>query len=107
MKTPYLFVYVTFETPEQAREICSLLVHDRLAACANIFPSHETLYWWNEELVSSKETAAIFKTTQGHFNNLKEKILKHHTYDCPCIVALPIQEGHEPFLSWIKQETAG
>ncbi|MBT3905747.1 MAG: divalent cation tolerance protein CutA, partial [Rhodospirillaceae bacterium] len=36
---------------------------------------------------------------------LTEAIKQRHTYDCPCIVALPIEGGNADFLDWINQET--
>ena len=100
-----LFVYVTFESAQQARDISGKIVKARLAACANIFPAHESLYWWDGEVQSASETAVIFKTTQNRFTDLKAEIIKLHSYDCPCIVALPVKEGHTPFLEWIKDNT--
>ena len=33
-------------------------------------------------------------------------ILKeHHSYECPCLLALPILGGNPSFLDWIKEET--
>jgi periplasmic divalent cation tolerance protein len=28
-----------------------------------------------------------------------------HSYDCPCIVSLPILDGNKAFLEWIAQQT--
>jgi len=29
-----------------------------------------------------------------------------HSYDCPCIVAIPIVGGNPQFIDWIEAETA-
>ena len=34
-----------------------------------------------------------------------EIISKNHSYDCPCILELPIQGGKSEFLKWIESET--
>lgn len=100
-----LLVYATFESAGQAREIARHVVEARLAACANIFEAHESLYWWDGAVQNAFETAAIFKTTTERFENLKAEIIRLHSYDCPCVVALSIAGGHEAFLQWIGAET--
>jgi periplasmic divalent cation tolerance protein len=100
-----VFVYATFETAEQAREISRALVETRLAACANILPAHESLYWWDGAVQSASEVVVVFKTKAEVFDTLRSKIVKLHSYDCPCVVAIPIEAGHEPFLRWVKDET--
>ena len=100
-----LLVYATFETAQQAREIAKAVVEARLAACANIFPAHESLYWWDGAVQSASETAVIFKTTTEKFETLRAEIVRRHSYECPCVVALPVDAGHDPYLQWIKDET--
>ncbi|MFW5792621.1 MAG: divalent cation tolerance protein CutA [Desulfohalobiaceae bacterium] len=29
-----------------------------------------------------------------------------HSYDCPCVVAVPIVDGNPAFIEWIRQETS-
>ncbi len=101
----YYFVYVTFESESEANKIAKRIVELRLSSCANIFPAHKSIYWWEGELQNSSECAAIFKTTAQKFNALKDEIIELHSYDVPCIVALPIEKGHEPFLNWIDGQT--
>jgi len=34
-----------------------------------------------------------------------ERVREEHSYDCPCVVALPIEAGNPAFLKWIHDET--
>ena len=97
------FVYVTYPNVEEARAVSKTIVEARLAACANISSPHESLYWWNGALQSDNEVAVIYKVTDEGFKALKDEVLKHHSYDVPCIVALPIEDGHKPFLGWVYE----
>ena len=36
---------------------------------------------------------------------LTEEVRLIHPYDCPCIVAWPIEGGHAAYLDWIGEET--
>lgn len=97
--------YATFANEEQARTIAETVVGERLVACANILAPHHSVYWWEGKVQHAKETAVLFKTTEKAFESLKKRIAELHTYDCPCIVAWEIEEGHKPFLDWIVNET--
>jgi periplasmic divalent cation tolerance protein len=34
-----------------------------------------------------------------------EVMREWHSYDCPCVVAIPISSGNPEFLNWISEET--
>ncbi len=76
----------------------------RLAACVNIFENMQSIYRWEEEIQEDTEVVLIAKTTESLFPELIEKVKSLHSYDCPCIVSLPILDGYPPFLNWIHDE---
>ena len=100
-----LIIYTTFPSSAEAETIAKALVESRLVACANIMAPHKAFYWWDGKVQNGTETAVIFKTRAELFEKAKEKILELHSYDTPCIVAWPIEKGHEAFLQWIEAET--
>ena len=52
------------------------------------------------------EVVMIAKTRKKLMPKLIETVNCHHSYDCPCILELPIQGGNPEFLSWTETETA-
>ncbi len=100
-----LFIYITCPDREEAQKIAASLVEQRLVACANICAPHEAVYQWKGKVETATEVAVIMKTRTDLFEKAREAILKLHSYETPCIVALPIEKGHEPFLQWVKMET--
>jgi periplasmic divalent cation tolerance protein len=46
----------------------------------------------------------VAKTTEERVPELVKKVESLHSYDCPCIVSLPVASGHQPFLEWIAGE---
>lgn len=98
------FVYVTFENEAQAEKVAESVVEKRLAACANIFSPHKSVYWWDGKVEKATEYAAVFKTTEDALSSLKDHIIEQHSYDVPCVVALPIEAGNAEFLKWIGDE---
>lgn len=45
------------------------------------------------------------KTSKTHMPQLIKTVTEHHSYECPCILELPIEGGNTEFLRWIETET--
>ena len=99
-------IYITTDGPDEARKIGRALVEARLAACANIIDPMTSLYWWDGKVQEGRETILIAKTTVANVDGVTEKVRNLHSYDCPCVVSLPIETGNPAFLDWIEAETA-
>jgi periplasmic divalent cation tolerance protein len=102
---PYRLLYITVADPAAGRILARRLVEDRLAACAHLLPLGQSFYWWQGELVESGEMVLLAKTRADLADIAIETIAGWHDYDCPCILALPIEAGYQPFLTWISTET--
>ncbi len=98
------FVYMTAGSKAEAQKIGKALVESRLAACVNILDNMQSIYRWEQEIQQDTEVVLIAKTTASLISQLIEKVIALHSYDCPCIVSLPISEGYPPFLDWIRAE---
>lgn len=99
-------IYVTAGTREEALEIGRTLVESRLAACANVLAPMTSIYWWQGAVDEGDEVPLILKTRDGLVEQVIEKVKSIHSYDCPCVVSLPISGGNQAFLDWIEAETA-
>ena len=98
-------IYVTCENRSDALKIAKSVVSDRLAACANILGDITSVYWWNGEIQEGHEVVLILKTHADLVDKLTAAIKELHSYDCPCVVAMPIDGGNNAFLDWIADET--
>ncbi len=98
-------IYITCENTEEAESIASALLQERLIACANIIERIQSMYWWKGEIQKDTETLLIAKTTEALVEKLIDTVTTIHSYECPCVVALPIDDGNPEFLSWIEKET--
>ncbi len=99
------FIYVTASNSEEARRIARALVEARLAACANVIDRVTSVYWWQGEVQEDDEAVLIAKTREDLVDDLTAKVKELHSYDCPCVVALPVTGGNAEFLDWIAAET--
>jgi len=105
MPTQKILVYVTTPTMEEASCLAGELVSSRLVASANIIPGMKSIFWWNGSTHNTEEVVLLAKTRKVLFEAVKDKIISMHSYQCPCIISFNIDEGYEPFISWIEEET--
>lgn len=101
-----LIIYITTKDKDQAKQIGRILVEERLAACVNIIDGMTSIYWWDNSLNEDNEAILIAKTTQDLLDPLTARVKQLHTYECPCIVAIPIIGGNPDYLQWIEQQTS-
>ncbi|MEI6892362.1 MAG: divalent-cation tolerance protein CutA [Pontiella sp.] len=100
------FVYVTAKDLSEAKVLARTVVTERLAACANVLGSIQSVYWWDGKLCEDDEVALVLKTSEVRKNELIARLREIHSYETPCITCLPIADGNPDFLSWIVAETA-
>ena len=105
MPDEFYWVYMTAADKDEARAIGRGLLEARLAACVNIIDHMSSMYWWQGEIQEDGETILIAKTRKAHFPALMEKVKALHSYECPCIIALPIRDGFPDYLQWLAKET--
>lgn len=98
-------IYITTSSRDEALRIGRTVVADRLAACANVLPAITSVYRWQGEIHEDGESSLILKTRSDLVERLTARVKELHSYDCPCVVALPITDGNPDFLRWIAEET--
>ena len=97
---------MTAGSVEEAKSIGQILVSKNLAACVNLLENMTSIYIWKDKLEEDQEVVIIAKTRKKLIPKLIETVNSLHSYDCPCILELPIQGGNPEFLSWIESQTA-
>jgi len=98
-------IYITAGNMEEAKKIGRELILSRLAACVNIIDNMHSMFWWEDKIQEDREVILIAKTKESLVTELIETVKSVHSYDCPCIVSLPISDGNKAFLAWIVQQT--
>ncbi|MBW2180221.1 MAG: divalent-cation tolerance protein CutA [Deltaproteobacteria bacterium] len=95
-------IYMTAGTAEEAESIGKELVSSGLAACVNIIENMKSIYFWEGELQKDAEVVLIAKTIESNVSSLIEKVKLLHSYDCPCVISLPVLDGNKSFMDWIE-----
>ena len=102
----FVLGYITAADVAEARRLGQALVQARLAACANILPGMQSLYWWQGKLEEANEAVLLVKTRQELAAAVLAKVKELHSYECPCVVFLPVVGGNPAYLEWLAAETA-
>lgn len=99
----FRIVLVTCKDRNEAHSIGKKLVEEHLAACVNIVPEAESIYRWKGKIEEGEEAVLFLKTVAENVPALIERVKKLHSYDCPCVVVLPIVGGNEEYLQWVGE----
>ena len=100
-----IVAFITASNEEEAAKIAKELVEARLAGCVNIVKDIRSIYSWQGKIEDDKEVLMIVKTQKAIFDHLMKKVKELHSYSVPEIIALPIVEGSEDYLKWLKEAT--
>lgn len=98
----YSLGYIASPNKTEAKAVVLELLERGLIACANILPGAESFYVWEDGIQHEREVVIIIKTIQPNEAEIIQVVRQMHSYDCPCIVFLPISNGNRDFLKWIK-----
>ena len=98
------FVYMTAANRAEAERIGRHLVETRLAACVNLIEGMTSIFRWEDKVQTDQEVVLIAKSVADRIPALVAAVKALHSYDTPCVVALPAVGGYSPFLGWVERE---
>lgn len=101
----FFLVLSTCPDAGTAERLARTLVEESLAACVNVLPGARSIYRWDGEIQSAEEVLMIVKTTASCLEAARERLVALHPYEVPEVVALPIADGHDAYLSWVASST--
>jgi periplasmic divalent cation tolerance protein len=105
METGCVIVLTTVANTANARELASILVTERLAACVNVLAEMDSVYRWKGAVENERERQLIIKTTGDRLEQLKKRLHEIHPYEVPEFIVIPIIGGSERYLTWLREST--
>lgn len=97
-------IIITSTNQNNAKEIASKLIAEKLAACVQMFPI-ESVYEWDNSICYDKEILLIIKSQDKLYNEIESRIKQLHEYDIPEILKLDVASGYKGYLEWILKVT--
>ena len=105
MEYSHIVVFITIDTPANARKLADKILTAGKAACVNIIPEVSSQYWWQGKIEKAGEAMLVVKTRAALFDDLVTLVKQNHPYTVPEILALPIIGGNPDYLAWLDSET--
>jgi periplasmic divalent cation tolerance protein len=102
-----LVVLTTLASERDARALVTALVADRLVACGTLLPGARSIYRWEGTVREESEVVVLLKTDSSKWEALCAAVRAKHPYRVPELLALPVERGLEPYLSWLASEVVG
>ena len=100
-----LLACVTVPDGATARTLAHLVVERRLAAGVNILFGALSVYRWKGKVRESRECLLLAQVSEAALPQFMERVRALHSYEVPCVVAMPIAAGYQPFLQWIAENS--
>jgi periplasmic divalent cation tolerance protein len=102
VETDIVVVVTTTDSADAAHELAKSAVGARLAACAQVYGPLTSVYWWNGAVDEAREWRVECKTTVMRAADLRDHLRGVHSYDVPEIVCLPVVDGADSYLAWVR-----
>jgi periplasmic divalent cation tolerance protein len=99
---PVRIVLTTCASPGEASRLARTLVEERLAACATLIPSVQSIYHWQGEIELSTETLLLLKTGPEQLAALEARLHQLHSYQTPEFLVLGVEGVSHSYLEWLQ-----
>ncbi|PQO39688.1 divalent-cation tolerance protein CutA [Bremerella cremea] len=99
-----IVVQTTTNSRADAERLAEIVVQRALAGCVQITGPIISVYRWQDAVQKDEEYLLSIKTIEQAFTPLADLIRKHHSYDVPEIIALPITNGTTDYLAWLADQ---
>jgi periplasmic divalent cation tolerance protein len=99
-----IVVYVTAGSAAEGDRLAHALVEERLAACVNRIGQIHSTYRWQGQVEQNQEELLIIKTVKEMFPAVEKRVRELHSYSVPELIAFPIAQGSEDYLSWLRNQ---
>ncbi|HEX3893887.1 MAG TPA: divalent-cation tolerance protein CutA [Terracidiphilus sp.] len=100
-------VLTTAASTEEAQRLARTLVEERLAACATLIPSVQSVYRWQGKVEDATETLLLIKTGADQLPALETRLHELHSYQTPEYLVLPSSGGSSGYLAWMRANLRG
>lgn len=104
MEPTALVVLTTLGDADAARAFVAALVQARVIACGTLVPGATSIYRWEGELKEETEVVVLLKTDAAKWDDLCAAVRERHPYQVPELLALPVTQGLDLYLSWLTSE---
>lgn len=103
-----ILVLIPCRDKKEADRIGLALVKKRLAVCSGFIPKMSSVYWWPpraKRLERGKnEVMVLAETRRDKLPAIERKVKRLHSYELPCILAIPLAAANKGYREWLNGE---
>jgi len=100
----YCLIYTNFKTANLAQALIDKLFERKMIFCAQLQSSMTSIYFWKGQRCQESEIPVFFKTRMDFKENVMSLIESEHSYDCPFIGVLELQDINQKYRQWADQQ---
>lgn len=98
---PGALIWSPFPDEEAALAVIHAMLDERLAACGNMLPGMTSVFVWNGEKCTARETGVLFKTAAHQLDRAAARLAELHPYDAPAVLGWRCDSGAPATLEWL------
>ena len=96
-----ILIQTTMETYQQAETVAMALIDSGKVACVQIQGPITSIYRWQGNVEKHDEFVLVAKGLEHDYLQVEELIKRHHTYEVPEIIAIPVSKTNADYLKWV------
>ncbi|MFB0611916.1 divalent-cation tolerance protein CutA [Aurantiacibacter poecillastricola] len=96
-------IWTPFATRDEAMAAASVLIEEKLVACANIVPEIVSIFRYEDAVQSETEVGVLFKTHADLLDAATERLAQLHPYDTPAICGWPASSAPPETRAWLAE----
>ena len=104
--SPCVEVVVTADDANWLVGFTRALVESRLVACGHSIAPIRAIYRWEGKIYDETQARVGLHTRADLVSEIIARADRDHPDRVPCVIALPIVDGHPDYLEWIREQTA-
>ncbi len=66
-----------------------------------------SVYSWKGAVERASERQLLLKTVRAKVPAIEARLAALHPYDVPELLVLPVADGGDAYLAWVRESTAG
>jgi periplasmic divalent cation tolerance protein len=99
-------VIITADDEAWLLEFTRSLVENRLAACGQLVAPIRSIYRWENAVQDDAEGRVALHTRASLVPAIIQRTTSEHSYEVPCVLALPVENGNPDYLAWVIESTS-
>lgn len=93
-------ILTTYGSEVEAASAAKAMVEKGLAACSTLFQVR-SIYTWRGKIEDNGEYLVIFKTLSSKAKQLRDEVLKSHSYEVPELLEIKAGSLNDSYLKWM------